>query len=191
LAALDPVAIGARVQFEVDIPILGFDDDAQELFNQWWAELETTLRTDDHHPAIESHISKYRKLVPALALLDHLILGQRGDITAESLMRAIRWQRFLFGHAQRSYAAVTSATMDSAKVLSEKISQEKLNDGFTVRDVYRPKWSMLTTVKEATEAVDILTDLGWLRAARDERINNTDGRPTVRYFINPRLKGLA
>lgn len=191
LAALDPVAIGARVQFDGDIPVLGFDDEAQALFNQWWAELETSLRTGEHHPAIESHISKYRKLVPALALLDHLILGQHGDITAESLLRAIHWQRFLFAHAQRSYAAVTSATMDSAKSLSEKIIQGKLNDGFTVRDVYRPKWSLLSTVKEATEAVDVLVDLGWLRAARDERINNTDGRPTVRYFINPRLNEVA
>lgn len=191
LANLDPVAIGARVQFEGDIPVLNFDDEAQAQFDQWWGGLETALRTGDRHPAIESHISKYRKLVPALALLDHLILWRQGDITAESLARAIRWQQFLFAHAKRAYAAVTSSTMDSAKSLSVKISQGKLEDGFTVRDVYRPGWSMLTTPKETAEAVEMLVDLGWLRAVRSEWVNSTDGRPTVRYFINPHLKGEA
>lgn len=188
LAMLDPVALGARIHFDGAIPVLGFDDKAQEIFDKWWANLETSLRTSAHHPALESHISKYRKLVPALALLDHLILGQSGSITAESLARAILWQRLLLEHANRAYAAVTSATMDSAKSLSEKISQGALKDGFTVRDVYRHNWSMLSTAKEAAEAVDILADMNWLRAARDEKTNSTDGRPTVRYYINPRLK---
>ena len=149
--------------------------------------METSLRTSAHHPALESHISKYRKLVPALALLDHLILGQQGSITAESLARAILWQRLLLEHAKRSYAAVTSATMDSAKALSDHVRRGALKDGFTVREVYRHNWSMLSNTKEAAEAVDILADMGWLRAARDEKVNNTDGRPTVRYYINPRL----
>jgi len=188
LANLDPVALGARTHFDGAIPVLGFDGEAQTLFNKWWADLETSLRTSAHHPALESHISKYRKLVPALALLDHLITGRQGSITAESLARSIHWQRLLLAHAQRAYAAVTSATMDSAKSLSDHVRRGALKDGFTVRDVYRHNWSMLSTAKEATEAVDILADMGWLRAARDEKTNSTDGRPTVRYYINPRLK---
>jgi len=187
LAKLDPVAIGACIHFDGAIPVLGFDDKAQEIFNKWWSDLETSLRTSDHHPALESHISKYRKLVPALALLDHLIVGRGGYITAESLARAILWQRFLLAHAGRAYAAVTSATMDSAKALSEHIRRGALKDGFTVREVYRHNWSMLSNTKEATEAVEVLVDLGWLRAVRDEKVSNTDGRPTLRYYINPRL----
>jgi len=188
LAKLDPVAIGASIRFDGAIPVLGFDDKAQEIFNKWWSDLETSLRTSNHHPALESHISKYRKLVPALALLDHLITGRQGSITAESLARAIHWQRLLLAHARRAYAAVTSATMDSAKSLSDHVRRGALKDGFTVREVYRHNWSMLSNAKEATEAVEVLVDLGWLRAVRDEKTNNTDGRPTVRYYINPRLK---
>ena len=187
LANLDLVALGARSHFEGDIPVLGFDDKAQEIFNKWWTELETSLRTSAHHPALESHISKYRKLVPALALLDHLIEGRQGSITAESLARAICWQRLLLEHAKRAYAAVTSATMDSAKALSDHVRRGALKDGFTVREVYRHGWTMLSAGKEAAEAVEVLVDMGWLRAARDEKVNNTDGRPTVRYYINPRL----
>ena len=40
--------------------------DAQELFVEWLAELEAKVRGDELHPALVSHLSKYRKLMPAL-----------------------------------------------------------------------------------------------------------------------------
>lgn len=191
LATLDPITLGARQHYTDSIPVFGFTEDAQVLFNVWWSELENGLRNNDYHPALESHISKYRKLVPALALLNHLILGSQGDIGIDSLRRAIGWQKFLLAHANRAYAAVTSATMDSAKALSRHIQRGALNDGFTIRDVYRKNWSLLSASKEATEAVEVLVDLGWLRVEQDKRVNGTDGRPTVRYYINPRLRAAA
>ena len=81
--------------------------------------------------------------------------------------------------------------MDSAKALSRHIRRGDLKDGFTVRDVYRKNWSLLSAVKEATEAAELLVDLGWLRPFQDQRGNGTDGRPTVRYYINPRLQAAA
>lgn len=191
LATLDAVALGARFPYLDGIPVLGFDEPAQALFNQWWAQLEHSLRRGDRHPALESHLSKYRKLVPALALLDHLIVGMPGDIGLPSLKRAIAWQKFLYAHAQRAYAAVTSGAMDSAKSLAGHLQRGDLKDGFTVRDVYRRSWSLLATTKEAAEAIEVLVDLGWLRAVRDERVNPTDGRPTVRHYLNPRLQAAA
>ena len=143
LNTLDPVALGARMPFLDGTPVFCFDDAAQDLFNAWWSDLENNLRSSDNHPALESHIAKYRKLVPALALLNHLLVGKPGDITAQSLGRAILWQRFLLEHAKRAYAAVTSATMDSAKALSGHIQRGALHDGFTVREVYRHNWSLL------------------------------------------------
>jgi hypothetical protein len=191
LATLDPIALGARQLYTDSIPVFRFADDAQALFNAWWKELETGLRNIERHPALESHVSKYRKLVPALALLNHLIEGGSGNIGIDSLRRAIGWQKFLFAHAVRAYAAVTSATMDSAQALSRHIRRGALNDGFTMRNVYRNNWSLLSTAKEAAEAIEVLVDLGWLRAVPDQCLNGTDGRPTVRYYINPRLQAAA
>ena len=191
LAALDPVALGARMSFGDGIPVLCFSDEAQNLFNDWWGQLENSMRQGEQHPALESHMSKYRKLVPAMALIDHLIFGQQGPISGQSLARAIKWQQFLLAHAKRAYAAVTSATMDSAQVLLNHIQRRALPDGFTVREVYRHNWSLLTNAKEAAEAVEVLVDLGWLRPIQDKRQNNADGRPTVRYYMNPRLKAAA
>jgi hypothetical protein len=191
LDTLDPIALGAQLPNFDGTPVFCFDDEAQDLFNQWWFVLENNLRHSDSHPALESHMAKYRKLVPALALLDHLITGQRGDITIRSVGRAILWQRFLLEHAKRAYAAVTLANMDSANALSRRLLQGALKDGFTSRDVYRNNWSMLSTPKEASEAITVLVDLAWLRVVADTRQTNTDGRPAVHYFINPRLKVAA
>lgn len=191
LAALDPIAVGAREVYIDSIPVLNFADDAQALFDQWREKLEKSLRSGDRHPALESHLSKYRKLVPALALLDHLIVGCPGPIPLASLKRAINWQRLLYTHAMRAYAAVTASAIDSAKSLSRHIERGDLQDGFTARDVYRKAWSLLATVKEATDAIEVLIDLGWLQARRDEKGITHDGRPTVRYYINPRLQAAA
>lgn len=188
LAAIDPVSLGARQIYPDGIPVLQFTESAQIRFNAWWTELENDLRSGTHAPFMESHISKYRKLVPALALLDHLILGETGGIGLESLKRAIGWQRFLLSHAKRAYAAVTANSMSAAHLLADHIKKGDLKDGFTVRSVHRKNWSLLGSPKTATEAIEILQDLGWLKPVRDQQISANDGRPTVRYSINPKVK---
>jgi len=187
LAVLNPISLGARQVYTDSIPVLQFTEEAQERFNLWWTALENELRNGVNSPFMESHISKYRKLVPALALLDHLIVGSTGGIGIDSLKRAIAWKKFLLSHAERAYAAVTAGSKDAAKALAKHIKQGDLQDGFTVRNVYRKNWSLLATVKEATEATEVLQDLGWLRAVRDDKVSANDGRPTVRFMINPKV----
>jgi hypothetical protein len=57
------------------VPFLRFDPAAQELFDGWRAELEQRLRAEDEHPVLLSHLAKYRSLMPALALILHVIDG--------------------------------------------------------------------------------------------------------------------
>ncbi len=188
LAAIDPISFGARQLYPDSIPVLRFTEAAQSRFNTWWTKLENDLRTGGHAPFMESHISKYRKLVPALALLDHLILGEPGDIGVGSLKRAVAWQRFLLSHAKRAYAAVTANSLNAAKSLADHLKRGDLEDGFTVRSVHRKNWSLLGSPKAAAEATEILHELGWLKPVRDQQFGAIDGRPTVRYSINPKVK---
>jgi hypothetical protein len=53
-----------------------FSADAQALFDEWRARLEPRVRSNELSacPAFASHISKYRSLVPSLALIFHLIV---------------------------------------------------------------------------------------------------------------------
>jgi len=190
LDALDPQAVGADVTpLTGGVPTLAFTDAAQLIFNEWWTSLERALRTTNRHPALESHLSKYRKLVPALALLDHLIEGAKGPITEPSLSRALMWGKFLYQHAKRAYASVTATSIDSAKNLSDKLIQGALNDGFTVRDIYRRNWSWLTDRKEVMAAVEILIDADWIRPCNKGL--GADGRPAIHYTINPQVQKAA
>jgi hypothetical protein len=188
LAKIDTSSIGAKQVYPDSVPVLQFTESAQVRFNAWWTDLENHLRSGEHVPFMESHISKYRKLVPALALLDHLIVGEPGAISLESLKRAIGWQRFLLSHAKRAYAAVTANSMSAAKSLADHIKNGDLQDGFTVRSVHRKNWSLLGSPKAASEAVEILQDWGWLKPMRDLQTSANDGRPTLRYSINPKVK---
>lgn len=191
LAKIDPLAVGAVKHYEGAIPVLRFDDAAQMKFNSWWSLLENNLRKTTRHPALESHLSKYRKLVPAIALLHHLIEGRNGNIGVKSLDCALQWHMLLYSHAERCYAGVTSSQTEGARLLLDHIRKGELEDGFTVRDIYRKGWSLLGNTKETTQATEFLSDMGWVRGVRDERQSITEGKPTTRYFIHPNLKKAA
>jgi hypothetical protein len=59
-------------------PFFRFDDAAFEELTHWRENPERRLRSHELSPAIEGHFAKYRKLVPALALINHLADGGKG-----------------------------------------------------------------------------------------------------------------
>ena len=72
---LDKIAmndVGAELEPYDDTPFLRFSPDADRLFVQWREPLEMQLRAGGSTPMLDAHFSKYRKLVPALALVNHL-----------------------------------------------------------------------------------------------------------------------
>ena len=52
----------------VSVPTISFSPEAQDLFDAWRAGLEQTLQSYElrHQPALESHLAKYRSLMPSL-----------------------------------------------------------------------------------------------------------------------------
>ena len=66
------------------IPFFRFDEAAAAEFLAWRRGLEVRLRSDSLSPALEGHLAKYRKLVPALALIDHLAEGGNGGVGKEA-----------------------------------------------------------------------------------------------------------
>ena len=57
--------IGAD-DLDTEIPAVHFSIDAQEVFDAWRSNHETRLRNDALSPAMESHLAKYRSLLPSL-----------------------------------------------------------------------------------------------------------------------------
>ena len=58
---------------EEGLPYLRLGIDAYDIFVAWRIKLENAVRLGDMHPALESHLAKYRKLVPGLSLICHLV----------------------------------------------------------------------------------------------------------------------
>jgi hypothetical protein len=73
------------------VPFLRFDDEGQQLFDEWRTALEHRLREGTEDPVFESHLSKFRSLIPSLALLFHLVQGRRGAVGRDVLAMAISW----------------------------------------------------------------------------------------------------
>ncbi len=195
LAQLQPAS-------DTDPVIWRFTPAAQEIFAEWLVPFEIQLRGDAMHPAMVSHLAKYRKLIPALALVFALIdTPDSGNLIGEDeLIRALAWGNYLRTHANRLYvAAVMPETTDAATLLS-KIRGGRLTDGdgvildsFTPRQIAVKGWAGLGTPEAVRKAADLLADYDWLR--RDV-LHSSDplgrGRPSDRYTINPAaLKGGA
>ncbi len=149
-----------------------FAADAQELFIEWLAELEAKIRGDELHPALVSHLSKYRSLMPALALLFHLADRRRavGDAWIASFSsgtreRAAAWCEYLESHARRVYSCIVTPQLRAARELADKIKRRKVGaDGFfSCRDVYLKGWSGLDSPEAVKQAAEVLQDAGWVR----------------------------
>jgi hypothetical protein len=174
---------------EEAIPAVRFTDEAQEVFDRWRAELEAKLRTEELHPAVESHLAKYRSLMPSLALIFHLIehvdgTSEGAAVGLEPTLQAAAWCEFLETHARRLYASAQNPAMEAARALLERIRKGEVKDGSTVREIYRKGWAKLSSAETVASAAGVLEDFGWLRV---EPIK-TGGRATTKVHLHPNLR---
>jgi len=172
-----------------------FSPEAQDIYWEWVEPLERELRGDELHPALTSHLAKYRKLVPALALIFAMVDTPNSNrlIHRDELLRALAWSEYLRSHAERIYAAAIVPETTGAKLLIEKIKSGKLVDGdgvlmesFTPRMVYGNGWTGLGTSESVRNAADLLADYGYL-LKEIVPSGAHGGRPSDRYLINPKL----
>lgn len=177
VAPLSPSG-GLRFGGKSAIPYVTFDAEAAELYIEWLGRLEARLRSGDLQPALESHLAKYRSLVPSLALIAHQVDGHTGDVGVEVLQRAIAFVAYLESHAKRVYGAGMRGDVEGAKSIIDRIEKGDLVDGFTMRDVHKKDWRHLTQWTTVRDALDMLVEYRWLR----EETTRGQGRPTMRYF---------
>jgi putative DNA primase/helicase len=169
-----------------------FSVEAQALFIAWLTELEAKVRDGTLHPALVSHLSKYRSLMPSLAL--HFELADNGSQTTVSLahaQQAASWCSYLESHAKRVYSLVISPPLRAAAELGHHLVEDgwKRQEGrFTVREVCVRGWSGLETADKVRGALDMLADANWVRLRDSEKSNPAGGRPSEVYVISPRLK---
>jgi Protein of unknown function (DUF3987) len=185
---MDPGAIGAEPTSKYQsVPVLRLHAEAHGLFLDWRQDLEKGLRSPDGlHPALESHFAKYRKLVPALALINHLADVGHGPVGTEAMTRALGLVTYLETHARRAYGAGPEAETAAAKVILSHIRKGDLEDGFSAREVHQRGWSNLRDRNQVQAGLDLLCDLDWIVAV--DKKHPAAGRPTTHYRVNPRAR---
>jgi putative DNA primase/helicase len=192
LDVLDPKDFGVSGEDEEGIPSVRFTEEAQEVFNEWRDELERRLRTAELFPALESHLAKYRSLMPSLALIFQLIEFVDGSSEASavgirSTVRAVAWCEYLETHAARLYSSAENPAMEGARALLERIRKGDVSDGDSTRSIYRKHWARLSTPEQVTSACSVLEEFGWIRV---EAVK-TGGRSTNKLHLHPALRDHA
>src|SRR5262249_24453522 len=123
------------------VPHLRFSPEAHVDFLGWHTDLERRLRGGVISAALEGHLAEYRKLVPALALINAVADGEDSDVSQGSLRRALDFAKYLETHARRVYGSATEGEAAAAKAILRRIRSREVTDGFTARDIQRHGWS--------------------------------------------------
>jgi putative DNA primase/helicase len=188
---------------ENDPVLFRFDPaESQPLFREWEEDLENKkLRNPNLHPELRSHLAKYGKLMPALALLFELadrvvekkpISPRPADspgyrfVSRAHTEQAIAACKYFESHAVRVYASIQTSAMFAVSQLSTKIREKKVGSPFALADVYQKGWSGLNT-ESTKKAVDALIDLDWIRPVEDAEGLPHYGPRATRFEINPRV----
>ncbi|MGX4803980.1 DUF3987 domain-containing protein [Bradyrhizobium guangdongense] len=194
---LDFNAIGARPGAGSDgIPWVPLSAAARKLFDAW---LDSQAEREFEGDEIEAHLSKHRKLVPALALIYEVadFVARRalavfpqvgpvaiGEVGDEAMRVAIETSDYLADHARKLYSA-GSVRMGAAEKLAEAILAGRPIDGMTIAGIVRARWKGLADDTEVAQAVDVLADLGWLRLQPVKRASG--GPRTFKIELRPNV----
>lgn len=193
LTALDP-----------DGPLLmKFAPDAQQVFVDWFTQLERRLASEDLNPLLAQYLGKYRSLMPILAALFELcdwadeiaprspLATSVGFVGCRPVSRAnaecaICWCRYLESHARR-ICSLTDSDEQVAIALATKLHAGEFKDGFTPRLVVQKNWRGLHSTTEVKRACGELLLADWLREVTKQP-GSEGGRPSISYQVNPRIK---
>ena len=183
---LNPSEVGAQQDpHERRRWFLRFAPEAQPHFDEWYGDLEQEIRRGGAHPLLTQHISKYRSLIPKLALVAQVIenLGRErpgNAVSLDNLKFAIRWSKYLRSHACRAYHGVIYGAEAAAQALAARILKKQLTSPFHLRQVYRSQWTGLQSREDAETATELLIDAGWLKRSEEDR-------RSIVFVINPRV----
>jgi putative DNA primase/helicase len=187
LVALDrAMTVYARLHAMDGLEPLHFSADAQGLFIEWWTWLEKTFaRNPRVHPLLQSHFSKYRSLMPSLALLFQLATSRTiSEVRLPAIQMAAAWCNYLAGHALRIYWPVVRPGGSAMALLTEHlpaVAGQKL----TARDIEKKGWAGLRSSAVIEAGLKALAPLHWARPEPAGRWGTE-----TRWAISPSLPSL-
>ncbi|WP_167631048.1 DUF3987 domain-containing protein [Mariprofundus ferrooxydans] len=132
--------------------------DAWAAWVQTWMDEVVSVESQTH---IKGHLSKFRTLMPSLALL-FALLDARDTVTAGDMDLAGRWCDYMQQHARRMYSLGQSGGTP-VDVFIEKIKAGKITDGMAVGEITHAKILGRATTKVLPGVITTLTKAGWIQ----------------------------
>lgn len=164
---------------------LKYDHNAQELFKNWLIAHQNRLGSATMASIMSVHLEKYRKLVPSLSLIFHIIdmvdgrVAPGSPISAISTSRALAWVKYLEKHAMRIYGCEN--TNETLILLLNRVQQGLYGPSFTIQDILKSKTLGLQDKEEVMKALGEMTELGYV--TEELNVNVGNGRPFTKYTI--------
>ncbi|WP_375674024.1 YfjI family protein [Bartonella sp. AA18HLJMS] len=165
--------------------IMRFSAEAQVKFYEWLEHLHKEAKGGSYSESLQAHLLKMPKTIVSLALIFELTEGGRFEINKGALQTALRWEKYLFSHVKRLYAAADSLATEGAKLIVEHC--DHLPDVFTLRDIHQRSWTHLKDNQTVKQALELLCRSNRIRQISVEN-SSQSGRPTIRYEWHPFVK---
>ena len=162
-----------------------FDDLALKEFVHWRTNLESRLRSGKINSLhFESHIAKYRSLIPSLALIFQVVNDLKSEsVGLSSLNLATKWGCFLESHINKIYQLDCDQNITPGQVLATKIIQKQIHDETKVRLILRRSFAGINNTQKLDQACQYLEDLNWIKMI----VKKTRGRSSTILQINPKI----
>jgi len=167
-----------------DIPYLRTSDEAFALYREWWLSNEAACA----NPKVATYLQKHTRLVPALALIDHLSTFAANEheqslppVSAESMLRAIKLADF---YASTVHKVLRYSEESSGETVYDPLRQRiesGIVNGFTAREIAKLNLSGYRFVNVIESQLQRFVDSGLLRVEQTRGC----GRPTRRYYRLP------
>ena len=168
-----------------------FDNKAQLHYNAWITKFEGRLRREKFaSSALHSHLGKFRKLYPSMALILFLIehpepsTWRNKKIPVKYCVMAEWWCKYLEEQATRLYTMYLSTAQSAAQLLLVKIMNGLIESGTPVREITRNKWQGLTDPDLVRDGLKSLEKNNYLII---QDVQGTQGRSSPTVFLNPNI----
>jgi hypothetical protein len=155
------------------IPFFRLSPEAQPFFHDWLKKLQAKLENQDH-PLILQHLSKYKSLMPSLALIFHVVDyadGQREkSVTLPCVQKAAAWCTYLESHAHRIYGMVLDGAFErtpipskAEELLAWMRKQSAKTPDHPLKRRFILRYSKFRSLKELDPLLLDLLEMGYIR----------------------------
>ena len=162
-----------------------------DAYARFAAYMDSNEKEVDHaeNGGYKNHLSKFGKLFSGLILIFHVIdcIETKRASTKVQLFiveMAILWCELFKAHAKKLYDIEYNFEALSGFALAKKIVDQKIQDGASIRTVYKNGWTNLKSQTEAELGAQFLEKHNWLKVVEEKP---KSGRPSQVLMLNSKL----